>query len=102
MSNPKRTSQEVSLTNEVSVFDRTLSSTLDKQMGTSSIEWTDRTWNAIRGCSMISPGCQHCYAMKQAHQFSGPGKAYEGLTELGPDGPRWNGKIRLVPEALDQ
>src|ERR1044071_2419150 len=68
----------------------------------SSIEWTDRTWNPIRGCSMISPGCKLCYAMKFAHRFSGKGKPYEGLTELGPEGPRWNGKIRLVSEALDQ
>lgn len=67
---------------------------------TSSIEWTDRTWNPIRGCSEISAGCKNCYAMKQAHRFSGPGMPYEGLTELGPNGPRWTGKIRLVEEAL--
>jgi len=40
--------------------------------------------------------------MKQAHRFSGPGGAYEGLTELGPNGPRWNGKIRLVTEKLEE
>ena len=51
---------------------------------------------------MVSRGCESCYAMKQAHRFSGPGKPYAGLTELGPQGPRWNGKIRLVPEALEQ
>jgi len=68
----------------------------------SNIEWTDATWNPVRGCSLISDGCTHCYAMKQAHRFSGPGKAYEGLTELGPDGPRWNGKITLVESELDK
>ena len=51
---------------------------------------------------MVSRGCESCYAMKQAHRFSGPGKPYAGLTELGPQGPRWNGKIRLVPEALEE
>ena len=67
---------------------------------TSSIEWTDRTWNPVRGCSVVSPGCVNCYAMKQAHRFSGKGKAYEGLTKLTSAGPQWTGKIRLVEEAL--
>ena len=62
-----------------------------------SIEWTDATWNPVRGCSLVSAGCVNCYAMKQAHRFSGPGQPYEGLTY----GPRWTGKIKLVPEALD-
>lgn len=66
----------------------------------SSIEWTDRTWNPTRGCSVISPGCVNCYAMKQAHRFSGEGKAYEGLTKLTKAGPQWTGKIRTVESAL--
>jgi len=66
------------------------------------IEWTDRTWNPTRGCSLVSEGCRHCYAMKFAHRFSAEGKPYAGLTELGPDGPRWTGKIRLVPDALEE
>src|SRR5436190_7905759 len=65
------------------------------------ISWTDATWNCVRGCSLVSDGCRNCYAMKQAHRFSFPGGAYEGLTELGPDGPRWNGTLRPVPELLD-
>lgn len=67
-----------------------------------SIAWTDMTWNPVRGCALVSAGCQNCYAMKTAHRFGKPGMAYAGLTELGPHGPRWNGTIRLVPEALDQ
>jgi protein gp37 len=50
---------------------------------TSAIEWTDKTWNPVRGCSVISPGCVNCYAMKQAHRFStkkGPA-GYFGLTK---------------------
>lgn len=49
----------------------------------------------------MSAGCQQCYAMKQAHRFSKPGMAYAGLTEIGTQGPRWNGTVRLVPEALE-
>lgn len=71
-------------------------------MNTSKIEWTDRSWNPVRGCSLVSSGCESCYAMKQAHRFSGKGQPYEGLTELGPHGARWTGQIRLVPEVLDQ
>src|SRR5690349_17147436 len=66
----------------------------------SSIEWTDRTWNPVRGCSIVSPGCVNCYAMKFAHRFSGKGKPYEGLTKQTSAGPQWTGKIRTVDEAL--
>jgi protein gp37 len=69
-------------------------------MAYTTIEWTDMTWNPVRGCSLVSAGCKNCYAMKQAHRFSGKGRPYEGLTELGPHGPRWTGKITLVPELL--
>lgn len=31
-------------------------------MKTTKIEWTDKTWNPITGCTKISPGCAHCYA----------------------------------------
>jgi len=37
----------------------------------SRIEWTDATWNPIRGCSKISPGCKHCYAERFAERFRG-------------------------------
>jgi protein gp37 len=30
------------------------------------IEWTDATWNIVNGCSVISPGCTNCYAMRLA------------------------------------
>jgi protein gp37 len=43
-----------------------------------TIEWTDRTWNPIRGCTKISPGCAHCYAETFAERFRGvPGHPYE-------------------------
>jgi protein gp37 len=44
----------------------------------STIEWTDATWNPVRGCTKISPGCKHCYAEVFAERFRGvPGHAYE-------------------------
>lgn len=66
------------------------------------IEWTDSTWNPLRGCSIHSPGCTNCYAMQVAHRFSGPGLPYEGLTKLTSQGPKWTGEIKLVPAMLPQ
>lgn len=47
-------------------------------MGNSSIEWTEKTWNPVRGCTKISPGCKHCYAETFAERFRGvKGHPYE-------------------------
>jgi protein gp37 len=62
------------------------------------IEWTDATWNPIRGCSRVSEGCRNCYAEGVARRFNGEGLPYEGLTTIG----RWNGTVRVVESALDQ
>ena len=44
----------------------------------SAIEWTDATWNPVRGCTKISPGCKHCYAETFAERWRGiPGHPYE-------------------------
>ena len=67
------------------------------------IEWTDATWNPIRGCSPISPGCKNCYASKVAMRFSGPGQPYEGLVRINAAGERtdeWNGVVRPVEKHL--
>lgn len=58
-------------------------------MTKTTIEWTDVSWNPIRGCSLVSAGYANCYAMTQAHRFSGEDQPYGGLTELGPRGPCW-------------
>ena len=56
----------------------------------SKIEWTDATWNPVRGCSKISPGCKNCYAKTFAERFRGvPGHPFEQGFDL-----------RLVPEKL--
>jgi protein gp37 len=66
------------------------------------IEWTEETWNPVRGCDPVSPGCANCYAMRQAGRFSGPGKPYEGLVQLTKNGRgyRWTGDFREIPEML--
>lgn len=71
-------------------------------MAETSIEWTDATWNPVRGCSIVSPGCHNCYAMKQANRFDFVGGAYEGLTKPGPHGPQWSGQLFLVPDKLQE
>lgn len=40
-------------------------------MATTSIEWTDKTWNPITGCTKISEGCIHCYANVMANRLQG-------------------------------
>jgi protein gp37 len=69
-------------------------------MGLTKIEWTEQNWNPTRGCSVTSPGCTNCYAMRQAHRFSGEGKPYEGLTKLTGAGPQWTGEVRLSPRHI--
>lgn len=66
-----------------------------------TIEWTDRSWNPVRGCSRVSPGCDHCYAMNFAHRFSGAGKPYEGLTTIRKGKVDWSGVARFIPGELD-
>lgn len=66
------------------------------------IQWTEASWNPVRGCSVVSPGCVNCYAMKQAHRFSGTGKPYDGLTKMTSAGPQWTGEVRIIHEMLPQ
>ncbi len=67
----------------------------------SAIEWTQSTWNPVRGCTRVSEGCRFCYAERIAARFSGEGLAYEGLAKMTKAGPRWENKVRLVEELLD-
>jgi protein gp37 len=64
------------------------------------IEWTDATWNPIRGCSRVSEGCRNCYAEKIAGRFRGAGLPYEGLTAITNGKPVWNGQIQFVEDRL--
>jgi protein gp37 len=74
--------------------------------GKTTIEWTDATWNPIRGCSRVSEGCRNCYAERVAARFSGPGQPYEGLAIMmqpvgGAAHPHWTGKVRLIEDAVN-
>lgn len=58
----------------------------------SKIEWTDTTWNIVRGCDPISAGCKNCYAMRFAERWRGvPGHPFEQGFDL-----------RLIPEKLTE
>lgn len=57
----------------------------------SAIEWTDATWNPVTGCTQVSPGCDHCYALTFAERFRGvAGHPYEQGFDL-----------RFWPQRLD-
>jgi protein gp37 len=80
-----------------------------------SIEWVKnadgsqgRTWNPIRGCTRVSPGCggpgPHggCYAEVIAARFSGPGLPYHGIAEMRGGKARWTGKLAFIEEKLTE
>ena len=67
------------------------------------INWTDATWNPIVGCSVVSPGCKNCYAMREARRLEAMGVTkYVGLTDVVNGKAVFNGTVRLVEGALDQ
>lgn len=68
-----------------------------------SIEWCDETWNPVVGCSRVSAGCDHCYAMGVAHRKMS--EQHVGLTKLRPKGAArpgvdWTGEVRCLSERL--
>ncbi len=89
-------------------------------MGKTSIEWVKdadgaqgETYNPIRGCSRISPGCGGggsfsgtpdqrggCYAEGIAARFSGPGQPFHGFATMTEHGPRWTGKVALLDDKI--
>lgn len=81
----------------------------------SKIEWTDMTWNPVRGCSRVSPGCVNCYAERIAARFSGAvedphevdgelflhrPQPFFGFAEMTDSGPRWTGRVALDEQKL--
>ena len=74
-------------------------------MGTSTIEWTERTWNPVIGCTKISPECAHCYAETRAilsyHQgIEHPSRLPEYMNCVDENG--WTGKIELCHHRLNE
>ena len=70
--------------------------------GLSDIEWTDATWNPVSGCTIISPGCTNCYAMRMAARLQAMGHAsYRDVTRKSGKRHVWTGKIVLNSRVLD-
>ena len=70
-------------------------------MAKTQIEWTDATWNPVVGCSIVTAGCSHCYAMVMARRLEAMGvEKYAGLTRKAGKHTVWNGIVREDHEAL--
>jgi protein gp37 len=72
----------------------------------SAIEWTEATWNPVVGCSILTPGCTNCYAMKMAARIiamagtSKTGLHYDKTIKDVKGKPVWTGKINLAPDHI--
>ena len=67
----------------------------------SRIEWTEATWNPVAGCTIISPGCTNCYAMRMAARLEAMGQPkYTGLTRRSGGRSKWNGNVSLDDHSL--
>jgi protein gp37 len=65
-------------------------------MATSEIEWTEATWNPIAGCTIVSPGCTNCYAMRMATRLQAMGmEKYAGTTRKSGSRHVWTGRVNL-------
>jgi protein gp37 len=70
-------------------------------MAETSIEWTDATWNPVAGCTVLTAGCNNCYAMRLAARLDAMGmKKYEGLTRRSGGRAVWTGKVKLDNSSL--
>ncbi len=70
-------------------------------MAASDIEWTEATWNPVAGCTMVSPGCTNCYAMRMAARLEAMGNGkYDGTTRRSGDRAVWSGRINLDERTL--
>jgi protein gp37 len=71
-------------------------------MADTSIEWTDATWNPVAGCSIASPGCTNCYAMRMAARLEAMGsEKYAGLTRKSGGRVVWTGKVQIDTASLE-
>jgi protein gp37 len=68
----------------------------------SAIEWTEATWNPVAGCTILSPGCTNCYAMRMARRLDAMGQEkYAGTTRISGRRPKWTGKVILDERSLE-
>lgn len=67
----------------------------------SKIEWTEKTWNPIVGCSIVSPGCTNCYAMRMARRLEFMDVPhYVDTTKVVNGNAAWTGNVMLAPEHI--
>lgn len=69
----------------------------------SHIEWTEATWNPIAGCSIVSPGCANCYAMRRVAPRLAANPAtphYAGTVMPSKGGYVWTGKIGIAGDSV--
>lgn len=70
-------------------------------MAETHIEWTDATWNPVVGCTIVTAGCTHCYAMEMARRLEAMGvDKYRGLTRRSGSRTIWKGVVREDRDAL--
>lgn len=70
-------------------------------MAKSEIEWTEATWNPVAGCSLVSPGCTNCYAMRMAARLQAMGmEKYAGTTRKSGKRHIWTGRVNLDSKSL--
>ena len=70
--------------------------------GPSEIEWTESTWNPVAGCTVLSPGCTNCYAMRMAARLAAMGQEkYLDTTRISGGRAKWNGHIYLDETSVD-
>ena len=70
-------------------------------MAASDIEWTEATWNPIAGCTVLSPGCANCYAMRMAARLQAMGMAkYAGTTRKSGKRHVWTGRVNIDKTAI--
>ena len=66
---------------------------------TTKIQWTEETWNPVAGCSVVSPGCTNCYAMRRQAPRLAANPAtpqYHGTIQKTKAGAVWTGKIGIA------
>lgn len=70
-------------------------------MRDTSIQWTEKSWNPVRGCSRVSEGCRNCYAERQAARFCADDhSAFHGFVQIANGHPQWTGKVELIGDRL--
>ena len=63
--------------------------------------WTEATWNPIAGCTVLSPGCTNCYAMRMAARLQAMGiTKYGGTTRKSGKRHVWTGRVNFDEAAL--